>query len=92
MKSSAFPGPLAEQFAAEGFAVLPNLYTPAEVAALLRCVERAPVGGPNFRRSQEVFAITSARPRRVMHLEFTSAELPDGLQWRERRKLLKEAE
>jgi hypothetical protein len=48
---------VASQFASEGFAVLPGLYTPAEVAALLRTVETAPVSGPNFRRSQEVFAI-----------------------------------
>ncbi|TGD79567.1 phytanoyl-CoA dioxygenase family protein [Hymenobacter wooponensis] len=27
---------------------------------------------------------TSARPRRVIHLEFSAAELPSGLQWRER--------
>ncbi|UOQ64671.1 phytanoyl-CoA dioxygenase family protein [Hymenobacter volaticus] len=27
---------------------------------------------------------TSARPRRVIHLEFSAAELPQGLQWRER--------
>ncbi len=40
-----------------GHATLPGLYTPAEVAALLRCIESAPMAGPNFRRSQEVFAI-----------------------------------
>ncbi len=43
--------------AANGFAVLPLLYSPAEVAALLACVESAPAAGPNFRRSQDVFAI-----------------------------------
>ncbi|GAA4041977.1 phytanoyl-CoA dioxygenase family protein [Hymenobacter glaciei] len=48
---------MAAQFASEGFAVLPTLYTPVEVAALLRTVETAPASGPNFRRSQEVFAI-----------------------------------
>ncbi|UOE33197.1 phytanoyl-CoA dioxygenase family protein [Hymenobacter monticola] len=47
----------ATQFAENGFAVLPDLYAPDEVAALLRTVERAPISGPNFRRSQEVFAI-----------------------------------
>jgi len=57
MKSAAFTGPLAAQFAADGFAVLPDVYAPPEVAALLRTVEQAPVSGPNFRRSQEVFAI-----------------------------------
>ena len=28
---------------------------------------------------------TSERPRRVVHLEFSAAELPEGLAWRERR-------
>jgi hypothetical protein len=27
---------------------------------------------------------TSARPRRVIHLEFSNVELPQGLAWRER--------
>ena len=43
--------------AAQGFATLPGLYTPAEVAALLACVESAPAAGPASRRSQDVFAI-----------------------------------
>lgn len=30
---------------------------------------------------------TSARPRRVVHLEFSAQELPAGLSWRERRAL-----
>ena len=30
---------------------------------------------------------TSNRPRRVMHLEFASVELPAGLAWRERRPI-----
>ena len=30
---------------------------------------------------------TSPRPRRVIHLEFASAELPAGLAWRERQHL-----
>ncbi|MEJ7659328.1 MAG: hypothetical protein WKG07_06730 [Hymenobacter sp.] len=36
---------------------MPELFNAAEIAALLRCIEEAPVSGPNFRRSQEVFAI-----------------------------------
>ena len=28
---------------------------------------------------------TSAQPRRVIHLEFSDVELPQGLAWRERR-------
>jgi ectoine hydroxylase-related dioxygenase (phytanoyl-CoA dioxygenase family) len=34
----------------------------------------------------------SHRPRRVLHLEFASAELPQGLHWRERRNLTKATE
>ncbi|TGE28455.1 phytanoyl-CoA dioxygenase family protein [Hymenobacter metallicola] len=41
----------------EGFAVLPNVLTAAETAALLRAIEAAPVTGSNFRRSQDLFAI-----------------------------------
>ena len=48
---------LPDQLAAAGHAVVPGLYTPAEVAALLRCIEDAPAASPNFRRSQDVFAI-----------------------------------
>jgi ectoine hydroxylase-related dioxygenase (phytanoyl-CoA dioxygenase family) len=57
MKSLALKESVAAQFTRDGFAVLPNLYTPDDVAALLQAVEQAPVSGPNFRRSQEVFAI-----------------------------------
>ncbi|MBO2007478.1 phytanoyl-CoA dioxygenase family protein [Hymenobacter negativus] len=57
MKSPVLTESAAAQFACDGFAVLPNLYTHHEVAALLQAVENAPVSGPNFRRSQEVFAI-----------------------------------
>ena len=57
MKTAVLSGPLAAQFANEGFAVLPGFYAPAEVAALLQAVESAAGSGPNFRRSQEVFAI-----------------------------------
>jgi ectoine hydroxylase-related dioxygenase (phytanoyl-CoA dioxygenase family) len=57
MKPSVFGASAVARVAREGFAVLPGLYEPAEVAALLHAVEHAPVSGPNFRRSQEVFAI-----------------------------------
>lgn len=50
-------GPAISELAASGHATLPALYTAAEVAALLRCIEAAPAAGPNFRRSQDVFAI-----------------------------------
>ncbi len=48
---------LTQEFATQGFAIIPELYAPAEIAALLHCLESAPAAGPNFRRSQEVFAI-----------------------------------
>jgi len=46
-----------QQAQKNGFAIIPRLYTPAEIASLLACVESAPAAGPNFRRSQDVFAI-----------------------------------
>ena len=49
--------PWLSQLTAAGYAVVPALYTPAEVAVLLGCIERAPAASPNFRRSQDVFAI-----------------------------------
>lgn len=48
---------IAVQLREQGFATIPTLYTQPEVAALLACVESAPAAGPNFRRSQDVFAI-----------------------------------
>ncbi|MBH8569480.1 phytanoyl-CoA dioxygenase family protein [Microvirga sp. STS02] len=57
METVVVSGPVAAQFAEAGFAVFSELYTPAEVAALLQTVESAAGNGPNFRRSQEVFAI-----------------------------------
>ncbi|RZL12973.1 MAG: phytanoyl-CoA dioxygenase [Hymenobacter sp.] len=45
------------QFQEGGFAIIPQLYTPPEVAALLDCIETAPGASANFRRSQDVFAI-----------------------------------
>jgi hypothetical protein len=57
MNFVAAPPSIASQLATAGHATLPALYTPAEVAALLACVESAPAASPNFRRSQDVFAI-----------------------------------
>jgi hypothetical protein len=57
MDAPAAARTLGGQLAAIGYAVLPALYTAAEVAALLRCIGAAPAAGPNFRRSQDVFAI-----------------------------------
>jgi hypothetical protein len=48
---------VATQFQELGFAIIPKLYTELEIAALLHCIESAPVAGSNFRRSQDVFAI-----------------------------------
>ena len=47
-----------------------------------------PAGGAVLMRPLLVHASnrsTGARPRRVIHLEFASVELPEALQWRERR-------
>lgn len=97
MKSSVLSGQLAVQFAGDGFAMLPHLYSPAEVAALLRTVGNAPGNGPNFRRSQEVFAIRDVLGEvpelwplfntGVLQLDFASVGLPAGLAWRERRQV-----
>jgi hypothetical protein len=57
MNPVAAPHALADQLATAGHATFPALYTPAEVAALLACIEGAPAAGPSFRRSQDVFAI-----------------------------------
>jgi len=48
---------LAQALTTQGFTTVPGLYTPAEIAVLLACVENAPAAGPSFRRSQDVFAI-----------------------------------
>lgn len=40
-----------------GWAIVPQLYSQPEIAALLACIENAPAAGPSFRRSQDVFAI-----------------------------------
>jgi hypothetical protein len=46
-----------ERLQLAGYAILPVVYTAGEVAALLACLEAAPAASPNFRRSQDVFAI-----------------------------------
>ncbi|GAA4497430.1 hypothetical protein GCM10023172_12370 [Hymenobacter ginsengisoli] len=46
-----------QQVEQKGFAIVPQLYTPAEIAALLACIESAPAASANFRRSKDVFAI-----------------------------------
>jgi hypothetical protein len=57
MNAPAAPAALAVQLATAGHATVPALYSAAEVAVLLHCLEAAPAAGPNFRRSQDVFAI-----------------------------------
>ncbi|WP_375434014.1 phytanoyl-CoA dioxygenase family protein [uncultured Hymenobacter sp.] len=47
----------AQQLATDGYSVLPNVFSVEELAALLRTVEAAETISPNFRRSQDVFAI-----------------------------------
>ncbi|RSK24715.1 phytanoyl-CoA dioxygenase family protein [Hymenobacter metallilatus] len=41
----------------DGYAILPNVFSPEETAGLLRTIESAEASSPNFRRSQDVFAI-----------------------------------
>lgn len=41
----------------QGYAVRPAMFSAEEVAALLRTIEAAAATSPNFRRSQDVFAI-----------------------------------
>ncbi|UPL47591.1 phytanoyl-CoA dioxygenase family protein [Hymenobacter sublimis] len=41
----------------KGYATLPDIYSPVEVAALLETIEAAEATSSNFRRSQDVFAI-----------------------------------
>jgi hypothetical protein len=53
----ATPPAPTQQLQEKGYATLPALYTAAEIAALLQCLDSAPAAGPNFRRSQDVFAI-----------------------------------
>ena len=57
MKTAVLRDFKAVLLAEEGFVVLPDFYVPADVAALLHAVESTTGSGPNFRRSQEVFAI-----------------------------------
>ncbi len=45
------------QLQADGYLKLPKLFEPAEVAAMLKCLENATAGAPDARRSREVFAI-----------------------------------
>lgn len=47
----------AQQLATEGYGVLPDVFSAKEIAAVLRTVEAAETTSPNFRRSQDVFAI-----------------------------------
>ncbi|RPD47948.1 phytanoyl-CoA dioxygenase [Hymenobacter sediminis] len=65
--------------------VIPNeqhpIYTPQAVTCPV------PAGGLMLMQPLTLHASnrsTSNRPRRVIHLEFSAAELPEGLQWRER--------
>ncbi|MBC6989484.1 hypothetical protein [Hymenobacter sp. BT491] len=55
-----------ESFKRDGYAILPDLYSSEEVLALVNTIESAPTTTPNFRRSQDLFAI-----RNLLH------EIPD---------------
>ncbi|WBA43456.1 phytanoyl-CoA dioxygenase family protein [Hymenobacter canadensis] len=65
--------------------VIPNDQHPTFTPKALTCA--VPAGGVMLMQPLTLHASnrsTSAQSRRVIHLEFSAAELPDGLQWRER--------
>jgi len=65
--------------------LIPNESHPTFTPQAITCA--VPAGGIMLMRPLTLHASnrsTSARPRRVIHLEFSAAELPAGLQWRER--------
>ena len=76
MIPTTFDTALAAQFHTDGFALLPGLYGPVEVAAM-----------PAVPRSR-----TGERPRRVVHLECATVDLPAPLQWRERMEMTRLSE
>jgi len=47
----------AAQLRTDGYAILPDVFSPEETTGLLRTIESAEAGSANFRRSQDVFAI-----------------------------------
>jgi ectoine hydroxylase-related dioxygenase (phytanoyl-CoA dioxygenase family) len=70
--------------------VVPPETIAARTATATVCV--VPAGGAMLMKPLLLHASnrsTSARPRRVIHLEFSAAELPGGLAWRERRAVEK---
>jgi hypothetical protein len=65
--------------------VIPNDQHPTFTPQALTCA--VPAGGVMLMQPLTLHASnrsTSTQSRRVVHLEFSAAELPDGLQWRER--------
>ncbi|MDF7812010.1 phytanoyl-CoA dioxygenase family protein [Hymenobacter sp. YC55] len=68
--------------------VIPNDQHPAYTPHVITCA--VPAGGVMLMKPLTLHASnrsTSTRPRRVIHLEFSAAELPQGLQWRERQDI-----
>jgi hypothetical protein len=47
----------ATAFEKEGFAIIPSVYTPAAVAAMIQHIEAADTSGPLFRKTGDLFAI-----------------------------------
>ncbi|GAB3237043.1 phytanoyl-CoA dioxygenase family protein [Hymenobacter seoulensis] len=65
--------------------VIPNDQLPGFTGSAVVCA--VPAGGLMLMKPLLLHAShrsTSSRPRRVLHLEFNTAELPEGLAWRER--------
>ncbi|UOR06405.1 phytanoyl-CoA dioxygenase family protein [Hymenobacter aerilatus] len=68
---------------------IPAANLPAYTLNAITCP--VPAGGVMLMKPLTLHASnrsTSARPRRVIHLEFSAAELPSGLHWRERLPIL----
>lgn len=71
--------------------VVPPVQHPSLTPHAVTCA--VPAGGLMLMQPLTLHASqrsTSPRPRRVIHLEFSTAELPTGLQWRERLELPKQ--
>jgi ectoine hydroxylase-related dioxygenase (phytanoyl-CoA dioxygenase family) len=65
--------------------VVDNNDLPAYTSQAVTCA--VPAGGAMLMQPLTLHASnrsTSTQPRRVIHLEFSAAELPEGLEWRER--------
>ncbi|WP_276480018.1 hypothetical protein [Paraflavitalea pollutisoli] len=49
--------PIMQQFEQDGYALVNDIYTEAEVAAIIDAIETADHSGPVFRKTKDLFAI-----------------------------------